>query len=158
MAGALKLSPTDAHAMAGNDFLPDEVHADLREASGCLEEDPYTFWAFARKWWLPFLLVLTVVASWEHPVTLAIRVALFLMSTKPSHSSIYLFIEKFRRQSLHQNPRLYRLKYFYARKVEVDDYTLLCLARVEFRDRKVTLIGIFGGWWILQHVVEPSLL
>ncbi|KAG4179359.1 hypothetical protein ERO13_A10G102700v2 [Gossypium hirsutum] len=61
------------------------------------------------------------------------RILLFLLSTKPSPSSIYLFIEK----ALH------------ASKVEVQDYKLFCLAIVEIGDEKIRLIGILGGWWSL---------
>lgn len=35
----------------------------------------------------------------------------------------------------------------YANKVEVQDYKLLCLARVQVIDQKMTLVGILGGWW-----------
>ncbi|KAL1148283.1 hypothetical protein V6Z11_A10G115100 [Gossypium hirsutum] len=55
------------------------------------------------------------------------------LCTKPSPSSIYLFIEK----ALH------------ASKVEVQDYKLFCLAIVEIGDEKIRLIGILGGWWSL---------
>lgn len=38
----------------------------------------------------------------------------------------------------------------YAKKVEVEDYTFLCVARVEIEDKRLTLIGILGNWWVLQ--------
>lgn len=41
------------------------------------------------------------------------------------------------------------LQSLYASKVEVEDFQLLCLARVEVRDQKFTLVGILGGWWPL---------
>ncbi|OMO59233.1 hypothetical protein CCACVL1_24978 [Corchorus capsularis] len=37
----------------------------------------------------------------------------------------------------------------YASKVDVQDYKLFCLARVEIEDQKLRLIGILGGWWTL---------
>ncbi|XP_010251145.1 PREDICTED: uncharacterized protein LOC104593133 isoform X2 [Nelumbo nucifera] len=55
-----------------------------------------------------------------------------------------------RRQIMRQQPYLYKLKSLYARKVEVEDYVLFCLARVELRNEKITLIGILGSWWVLQ--------
>ncbi|OVA20764.1 hypothetical protein BVC80_887g49 [Macleaya cordata] len=42
------------------------------------------------------------------------------------------------------------LQSLYAKKVDVEDYMLLCLANVEFRGRKITLIGILGSWWVLR--------
>ncbi|XP_058091892.1 uncharacterized protein LOC131237872 isoform X4 [Magnolia sinica] len=141
LIGSTELYPTIAYAMDENEILAEEHRADFWDASGCLEdEDPHTFWPWARKCWLPALLVLTVVMGWEHPLTLAIKVALFLFSTKPSPLSVYLFIEQA----------------FYAKKVEVEDYKLLCLARVELRDKKITLMGILGSWWVLQSSPSPS--
>lgn len=40
----------------------------------------------------------------------------------------------------------------YAKKIEIEDYKLLCLARVEVGDQKFTLIGILGGWWTLPSL------
>ena len=37
----------------------------------------------------------------------------------------------------------------YAKKVEVEDYMFLCLARVELNDQNLTLLGILGSWWVL---------
>ncbi|XP_077244221.1 uncharacterized protein LOC143884488 isoform X2 [Tasmannia lanceolata] len=139
-----------AYAMDGDDIIAEESQANFWDSSGCLEDDPDTFLAWARKCWLPVILVVTVVTGWQHPLSLAIKIALFLFSTKPSPFSVHLFIEKMRRQSMFQDPGLYKLKLFYAKKVEVEDYKLLCLATVELRDRKLTLIGILGTWWVLQ--------
>ncbi|XP_026381881.1 uncharacterized protein LOC113276487 isoform X2 [Papaver somniferum] len=69
--------------------------------------------------------------------------------TKPSALSIYLFVEKLRHQSMREDP-MYIFKSFYAKKVDVEDYLLLCLANVEFGDRKINLIGIMGSWWVLS--------
>ena len=44
------------------------------------------------------------------------------------------------------------LQSLYASKVEVQDYKLLCLAAVEVRDQKFTLVGILGTWWTLPHL------
>ncbi|PON84239.1 hypothetical protein TorRG33x02_199930 [Trema orientale] len=49
-------------------------------------------------------------------------------------------------RSMRQEPHLYGVKSLYAHKVEVHDYKLLCLARVEVRDQKFSLVGILGGW------------
>lgn len=42
---------------------------------------------------------------------------------------------------------MFHLQPLYARKVEVEDFKLLCLAKVEVQDQKFTLVGILGGWW-----------
>lgn len=34
-----------------------------------------------------------------------------------------------------------------ARKIEVEDYKLLCVAKVEMKHQKFTLVGVLGGWW-----------
>ncbi|KAK8332040.1 hypothetical protein V6Z12_A10G114200 [Gossypium hirsutum] len=77
------------------------------------------------------------------------RILLFLLSTKPSPSSIYLFIEKLCYGYMRQKPHFYKCKALHASKVEVQDYKLFCLAIVEIGDEKIRLIGILGGWWSL---------
>lgn len=44
------------------------------------------------------------------------------------------------------------LQSLYASKVEVQDYKLLCLADVEVRDQKFTLVGVLGSWWPIPHL------
>lgn len=34
-----------------------------------------------------------------------------------------------------------------ARKVEVEDYKVLCVAKVEMKHQNFTLVGVLGGWW-----------
>lgn len=46
----------------------------------------------------------------------------------------------------------------YAKKVEVDDYTVLCIAKVEIGDQKYTLLGILGGWWVFEMTSLRSAL
>lgn len=48
--------------------------------------------------------------------------------------------------------RSFYLQSVYASKVEVKDYKLLCLAAVEVRDQKFTLVGILGTWWTLPRL------
>lgn len=40
----------------------------------------------------------------------------------------------------------------YAKKVEVQDYKLLCLAKVELKEETISLVGILGGWWNLPTI------
>ncbi|CAL5325276.1 unnamed protein product [Camellia sinensis] len=132
----------------GFDVWGDDHHFDLSNASDA-EEDARNFLALARKLLLPVFLFLTVMMNWDHPIILATKIILILVGTKPSPFSVYLFIEQLRRQFMRQHPFLYKFKSLYAKKVEVDDYTFLCLARVELEDQKFTLIGILGSWWVL---------
>ncbi|XP_025014123.1 uncharacterized protein LOC8289814 isoform X4 [Ricinus communis] len=53
------------------------------------------------------------------------------------------------KQSVREKPYLYLLKSLYANKVEVQDCKLFCLATVEVKDQKLTLVGVLGGWWVL---------
>ncbi|KAI3976248.1 hypothetical protein MKX01_021790 [Papaver californicum] len=144
VTGYLSLRPQVSYAM------DDEHQENLWGAPEFFEEDdPYTFLAVVRKLWMPALLVMTVVMSWDHPFTLVLKVVLSLFSTKPNALSIYLFVEKLRYQCMREDP-MYIFKSFYAKKVDVEDYLLLCLANVEFGDRKISLIGIMGSWWVLS--------
>ncbi|XP_031286545.1 uncharacterized protein LOC116145244 isoform X3 [Pistacia vera] len=61
----------------------------------------------------------------------------------------FAFWTFFCHQLMRQRPHLFLFKTLYANKVEVQDYMLLCLARVEVIDQKLTLVGILGGWWAL---------
>ncbi|KAG6716048.1 hypothetical protein I3842_04G027800 [Carya illinoinensis] len=75
------------------------------------------------------------------------------------HSSMSLIIQFFKlymlqlcHQSMRKEPHLYRKKSLYAKNVEVQDYKLLCIARVELKEEKFTLVGILGGWWALPRL------
>lgn len=46
----------------------------------------------------------------------------------------------------------------YAKKVEVDDYKVFCIAKVEIVDQRYTLVGIMGGWWVLEMTSLRSAL
>ncbi|KAL6960563.1 hypothetical protein U1Q18_038326 [Sarracenia purpurea var. burkii] len=146
--GSICLTPSIAYAMDGFDILGDDHRLGLPNASEG-EEDPHNFLAFARKLLLPVFLFMTVLMNLDHPIILTTKVILILVGTKPSPFSVYLFIEQLRRQFIHQQPFMYKFKSLYAKKVEVEDYMFLCLARVEIKDQRFTLIGILGSWWVL---------
>jgi len=117
------------------------------------EEDPKAFWMFARKLWLPVLFFLTVLTNLDHPIALiAIKIVLLLLSTNPSPLSVYAFVDQLCHQSMRQEPHLYKVKSIYAKRVEVQDYKLLCVARVELKEEMITLVGILGGWWPLPRL------
>ncbi|ONI19646.1 hypothetical protein PRUPE_3G289300 [Prunus persica] len=127
-------------------FLPNAAYA-----MDDVEEDQHAVWMFVRKIWLPFFFFVTMLAYWDDSVTLApfaLKLILFLLSTKPSPFSVYGFVDELCHRLKRGEPHLYN-KSLYASKVEVEDFQLLCLARVEVRDQKYTLVGILGGWWPL---------
>ncbi|XP_072978839.1 uncharacterized protein [Typha angustifolia] len=131
-------------------YAMDDHLADLVEPLEYLKDELRTFWAFTRKFQLPAVFLIMVFFGWRHPLTLAINVALLLFCTRPYPFSIYIFIEQLRQRDTHRHPRLGKPKFLYARKVELHDYKLLCLAEVELRDKKLYLVGILGGWWIFS--------
>ncbi|XP_062106905.1 uncharacterized protein LOC133818187 isoform X2 [Humulus lupulus] len=131
--GLVGFAPHVSYAMDDFDNLVYEHHQESWGASG-VEEDSNAFWTFAKRFWLPVFFLVTVISHLDDPVMLiAFKVLLFLFSTKPSPFSVYVFVDES----------------VYAHKVEVQDYKLLCLARVEVRDQKFSLVGILGGWWSL---------
>lgn len=144
MIGSLCFSHQVVYAMDGQDILVDD-----REFFDDTERNPPVLWIFVRKLWLPAFFLLTVLMNWDHPIILMTKVALFLISTKPSPLSVYVFVEELCHQSMRQEPYLYLLKSLYANKVEVQDYKFFCLAKVEVKGQKLTLVGVLGGWWAL---------
>eukprot|EP00257_Ricinus_communis_P026708 XP_025014122.1 uncharacterized protein LOC8289814 isoform X2 [Ricinus communis] len=129
--GSLGYYQQVAYAMDGQDILVDD--RDFSGGSSNVGKDFPLIWIYVRKLWLPAFFFLTVLVNWDHPIILMTKVVLFLFSTKPSPLSVYVFVE----QSL------------YANKVEVQDCKLFCLATVEVKDQKLTLVGVLGGWWVL---------
>lgn len=109
---------------------------------------------------VPFFLVLNLWLNWgqSHPFFLVAKVTLVFLTTKPFPSSVYLVVDRLRRQIMSQQPFLYRFKPPQAKAVEVEDYTFLCLARVEIKDEKLVLLGILGGWWILPLSLHKEVL
>ncbi|XP_062174712.1 uncharacterized protein LOC133879913 isoform X2 [Alnus glutinosa] len=150
--GSKSAWPHVAYAMdvfnnVGHDILLDDRQ--LLDASD-EEEDPKAFWMFARKLWLPVFFFLTVLTNLDHPTALiALKIVLLLLSTNPSPLSVYAFVDQLCHQSMRQEPHLYKVKSLYAKRVEVQDYKLFCVARVELKEEKLTLVGILGGWWPL---------
>ncbi|KAF5457275.1 hypothetical protein F2P56_021388 [Juglans regia] len=81
------------------------------------EEDPWTFWMFAQKFWLPGFLFLTVLTNLDHPIALiAIKIILLLLSTNPCPLSVYVFVGQLCHQSMRKEPHLYRKKFTWACK------------------------------------------
>lgn len=59
------------------------------------EEHPQQLWMFARKFWLPAFLFLTVLTNLDGPImVLLAKVTLFLLSTKPNPYSVYVFVDQ----------------------------------------------------------------
>jgi hypothetical protein len=146
--GSICLGPHMVHAMDGFDILGHDHRVGLPSPTD-EEEDPQDVLVMVRKLMLPAFLFVTVLVNWGHPIILVAKIILILFGTKPRPFSVYLFIEQLRQQFIHRQPLLYKIKSLYAKKVEVEDYKVLCLARVELNNREFTLIGILGSWWVL---------
>lgn len=141
--GSISLLPNASLVM--DDSLMDAPQEDL-DASDYVKSAKF-FWELALRLWLPFLLCWTVLINLNHPILIVGNVVLFLVSTKPSPLSVYIFVEKLRSSSS-QEPHLPNWKKsLVARKIEVEDYKLLCVAKVEMKHQKFTLVGVLGGWW-----------
>ncbi|XP_014507224.1 uncharacterized protein LOC106766940 [Vigna radiata var. radiata] len=142
--------PVIAHAMdAGDALVNDHELQDLAEE----EENGQYLWRLARKFWLPIFFFITVLTNLDDSITIfCIKVTLFLLSTKPNPFSVYVLVEQLCQKCMSQEGRFLKLKSLYASKVEVQDYKLLCLAAVEVRDQKFTLVGVLGSWWTLPHL------
>ncbi|XP_078160324.1 uncharacterized protein LOC144555769 [Carex rostrata] len=125
----------------------------IESSEGDITEDFNTAWALARKYQLPMVMLVMLLLGWRHPLITAINAVFFLFCTRPSPFSIYLLVEQLRRRDMHRDPSLLNTKMLYTRKIEVEDYKLVCYGKVEIRDRKLHLIGILGGWWIV-HVSD----
>ncbi|KAH9319032.1 hypothetical protein KI387_020801, partial [Taxus chinensis] len=92
------LSCPPQYALAEADQWP--KFWDQSVSSGTQDEGPPKFLLWARKLLIPMLLVMTVVMGWNYPTSLAINVLFILLSTKPTPSSIYLWVEEWRQQNL----------------------------------------------------------
>lgn len=109
-------------------------------------------WKLVRRFWLPLFFAATVLTNLDYPFAiLFIKLTLFLLSTNPNPFSVYVFVDQLCQQSICKDTKFFDRKSFYASKVEVQDYKLLCLADVEVRDHKFNLVGILGTWWTLPY-------
>ncbi|CAK8533729.1 unnamed protein product [Lathyrus sativus] len=156
LGASVATASTIAYSMDVEDTLWD----DRRNNSQDLlkdEENMQDLWKVVGKFWLPILFFLTVLTNLDNPVTvLFIKLTIFLLSTKPNPFSVYVFVDQLCQQSIREDTSFFNKKSVYASKVEVQDYKLLCLADVEVRDHKFTLIGILGTWWTLPHLPEEA--
>ncbi|XP_048128942.1 uncharacterized protein LOC115751099 isoform X2 [Rhodamnia argentea] len=91
--GSVHPWPHFAFSLDGEDTVKNDEQAKMCDESN-LEDSPKAFWTLARKLWLPIFFLITVLLNWDHPIELAMRSLLFLLSTKPSPLSVYLPIEK----------------------------------------------------------------
>lgn len=148
LLGSFYCWPRVAHAMHGLDVLEDDPDVGFSTGSNA-EEDLNNLSRIKRRLWLSIFFMITVCVKWRDPVTFAIGLLLFLNSTKPTPSSIYVFVEQLRHQLMRRNPYFFMLKSLYANNVEVKDCFLFCLATVEIGDKKYKLVGILGDWWMV---------
>ncbi|KVH92832.1 uncharacterized protein LOC112515906 isoform X2 [Cynara cardunculus var. scolymus] len=147
--GSFLLRPRFAHCMDGYASSADDHSMGMLGKSET-DDNPHSFMIFAKKLMVPIALLLIVWMNWNYPVVLGVKVILTLLSTKPSPFSVYVFIEQLQQQYRGQHPFLHKFKSSYAKKVEVEDYTVFCIAKIEMGDQKYTLLGILGGWWVFE--------
>ncbi|CAH1420629.1 unnamed protein product [Lactuca virosa] len=156
--GSFFLRPRLAHCVDGYASSVDDHNSMGMLGESESDDNPHYFMIFAKKLMVPIALLLIVWMNWNYPVALGVKVVLTLLSTKPSPFSVYVFIEQLQQQYRGQHPFLHKFKSLYAKKVEVDDYTVLCIAKVEIGDQKYTLLGILGGWWVFEMTSLRSAL
>lgn len=152
--GSIYLWPKIALAMDGFEVVRDDYDGSMNYKIASEAVEKYCdVLELVRKLVLPIFLVLTVVTNWGQPCVLVVAKAiLFLIISKPSPFSVYIYIEELRHQHMKRHPTLYKFKSTYAKKVDIEDYRLLCVAKVEINEENLTLIGILGSWWALPSL------
>ncbi|XP_028772306.1 uncharacterized protein LOC114729480 isoform X2 [Neltuma alba] len=99
-----------AYAMDAQDALVDDPYEDSLDLSK-EEEHQHHLWTFARRFWLPVFLFLTVLTNLDDPILLLlIKVTLFLLSTKPNPYSVYIFVDQLCQQCKREEPSLHKSK------------------------------------------------
>ncbi|CAJ2665339.1 unnamed protein product [Trifolium pratense] len=149
---------TIAYAIDAEDALVDDRHNDSQDLSEA-EENVQDLLKLVGKFWWPLFFIVTVLTNLDNPFTiLFIKVTLFLLCTKPNPFSVYFIVDQLCQQSICEDTEFLNRKSIYASKVEVQDYKLLCLADIEVRGDKFTLVGIFCTWWTLPSWEACSLI
>lgn len=74
----------------GQDVLVDSE----KDADAFMKEDQGELRMLLKKIWPPIIFLYTIFVGWDDPVMLAARVVIFLLGSRPSPSSIYLFVEQ----------------------------------------------------------------
>eukprot|EP00250_Pteridium_aquilinum_P004105 c14341_g1_i1 orf=526-1272(-) len=118
------------------------------------DDDRSPLFLWLRRLWVPLLMVMTVAMGWHYPLSLGINLVFLLWSTKPTPSSIYIWVEEKRLQAAQRTHGLSRLRAQLSNAslmthVEVRDYGVACLARVSSLSQKMLMIGVLGDWWVL---------
>ncbi|KAM7268268.1 hypothetical protein ACFE04_010434 [Oxalis oulophora] len=123
----------------------------LFDSSEVEETPPDDYWVFVRRFWLPAFCSFTILTTWIHPFFLVTNAVLLLLITKPTPLSVYAYIEQFYQEQMPESDC--DKKIFYFNKIEVQDYKLLCLARVKLgNDKFLTIVGMFGSWWFFPDI------
>ncbi|XP_019427592.1 PREDICTED: uncharacterized protein LOC109335835 isoform X3 [Lupinus angustifolius] len=143
-----------AHSMDAGDAMVDHSYNDSHDISEEEEgEIVLNLWKLSTKVWLPLLFFLTIFTNLGDPIPmLFLKITLFLLTTNPNPFSVYVFVDKLCKQCMRQETQFLNAKSLYANKVEVQDYKFLCVADIEVRGQKFTLVGILGTWWTLPHL------
>nr|GEX80581.1 SWI/SNF complex subunit SWI3C like [Tanacetum cinerariifolium] len=154
--GSFFLRPRFAHCIDGYASSVDDRSMDVFGKSEA-DDNPHNAMIFVKRLLVPIALLWLVWTHWDYPIFLGVKVLLALLTTKPSHYSVYVFIEQLQKQYRSEHPILHKFKSLHAQKLEVEDYSVFCIAKVEIGEQKYTLLGIMGGWWVLQMSFESAL-
>lgn len=109
LLGSIKLSPRIAYSSDGLDGLLDDHHLGMFGDSDT-EENRRSLLMTLRKLLVPLLFVITVLMNWGHPIIIAAKVTIILLTTKPSPLSVYVLVEQLRHQAVREQPFIYKFK------------------------------------------------
>ncbi|PWA54413.1 hypothetical protein CTI12_AA342400 [Artemisia annua] len=154
--GSFFLRPRFAHCMDGYASSVDDRSMDVFGKSEA-DDNPHNAMIFFKRLLVPIALLWLAWTHWDYPIALGVKLLLTLLSTKPSRSSIYVFIEQLQKQYRSEHPILHKFKSLHAQKLEVEDYSVFCIAKVEIGEQKYTLLGIAGGWWVFEISFRSAL-
>lgn len=157
LLGSIYFCSRPVYAMNGLHVL--EGDSDVGVSSGTNAEEHVDYISrWHRRIWLALCFYCGVLVHRSNPIAFVVGLFLFLHSTKPTVSSIYLFVDQLRYQLMRDKPFYHIPKILFANKVEVIDCFLFCLAKVEIGDQNLTVVGIFKEWWVLPPLIYFPLI
>ncbi|OEL19923.1 hypothetical protein BAE44_0019058 [Dichanthelium oligosanthes] len=122
-----------------------------RPTPGSLKNELGSFWPLVRKLQLPIGLMFLILSGWQFPLGLVINILLLIYCSRPSHYSIYLFLQELRHRETGQNHAMWKEEFVRTRNVDTKDYKFFSIGTVELADGRVLhLIGMLGSWWIYR--------
>ena len=74
--------------------LPGSEDTSTHEGDDKRDGDHSLVFVWMRRLWVPLLLVMTVAMGWYYPISLSLNCLFLLWSTRPTPSSIYIWVEQ----------------------------------------------------------------